>query len=200
MIKLSIRKGSTFRWTLRPETAAQKYIPITAITMTETGVRLAAAAHGMVEGWRCRVTRCKGLTRLNTVDEDHPRASDYFQATVIDADTVEINMQNTTGDKAYTGGGILQYGVPMDLTGCVVRAQIRPTELSATVLLDLEPYVTVDETNFRIDFDVPDTATSTLVGNQGVLGVEIADTAPVPLVISLPSIAVTFAREIVRDE
>lgn len=199
-MKLSIRKGSTFRWTLRPETAVQKYIPITAITMTETGVRLAVAAHGMVDGWRCRVSRCKGLTRLNTVDEDHPRASDYFQATVIDADTVEINTQNTTGDKAYTGGGILQYGVPMDLTGCGVRAQIRPTENSSTVLLDLGLYVTVDEVNFRIDFAVPGTATATLVGTQGVLGVEIEDTAPVPLVISLPAIAVTFAQEIVRDE
>ena len=199
MIKLIIRKGSTFLWTLRPETAAQKYIPITAITMTETGVRLAAETHGMVEGWRCRVSRCKGLTRLNTVDEDHPRASDYFQVTVVDADTVEINDQNTTGDKDYTGGGILQYGVPMDLTGCVVRAQIRHSDGSSTVLLDLEPYITVDDVNFRIDFDVPDTATSTLVGNHGVLGVEIEDTSPVPLVISLPAIAVTFATEIVRD-
>ena len=105
-LQLTIRKGASFLWTLRPETALQRYIPITAITMVETGVRLAAEAHGMVEGWRFRVSRCKGLTRLNTVDEDHPRASDYFQATVIDADTVEINTRNTTGDKAYTGGGI----------------------------------------------------------------------------------------------
>ena len=39
-MQITIRKGSSFLWTLRTETAAQKYIPITAITMTETGVRL----------------------------------------------------------------------------------------------------------------------------------------------------------------
>ncbi len=197
-LQLTIRKGSTFRWTLRPETALQRYIPITAITMTETGVRLAAEAHGMVEGWRFRVSRCKGLTRLNTVDEDHPRASDYFKATVIDADTVEINTQNTTSDKAYTGGGILQYGVPMDLTGCVVRAQIRPTARSDTVMLDLAPYITVDAANFRIDFDAPDSETSLLAGSGGVLGVEIEDSAPVALVLSLPAIPVLFEPEIPR--
>lgn len=200
MIQLSIRKGSTFRWTLRPETAAQKYIPITAITMTETGVRITAAAHGMVEGWRCRVTRCKGLTRLNTVDEDHPRAADYFQATVIDANTVGINTQNTTGDRAYTGGGILQYGVPMDLAGCSVRAQIRPSAKSASLLLDLGPYITVDVDNFRIDFAVPESVTALIHGSQGVLGVEIEDSAPVPLIMSLPTIPIVFEQEVVRDE
>lgn len=193
MIKLSIRKGSTFRWTLRPETAAQKYIPITAITMTETGVRLAAAAHGMVEGWRCRVTRCKGLTRLNTVDEDHPRASDYFQAAVIDADTVEINAQNTTGDKAYTGGGVLQYGVPMDLTGCVVRAQVRPTEGSDTLTLDLGLYATVDVALCRIDFVVPDAITSAVVGTNGVLSLELEDA--LGSVLTSQTVPVEFQRE-----
>jgi len=195
-MKLSIRKGSTFRWTLRPETAVQKYIPITAITMTETGVRITAAAHGMIEGWRCRVTRCKGLTRLNTVDEDHPRASDYFQVTVIDADTVEINTQNTTGDKAYTGGGILQYGVPMDLTGCVVRAQIRPTAGSSTLMLDLGLYATINAALARIDFVVPDEITSAVVGTNGVLSVELEDSAGG--VITLPLIPVALMPELVR--
>lgn len=201
MIKLSIRKGSTFLWTLRPETSQQKYIPITTITMTETGVRLAAEDHGMVEGWRCRVSRCKGLTRLNTADEDHPRASDYFQATVIDVDTVEINAQNTTGDKTYTGGGVLQYGVPMDLTGATVRAQLRVSEsASSALLLDLAPYITVDAPNCRIDIAAPGSETSLLVGSHAVLGVEIDDSAPVPLTITLPTIGVELETEVVRDE
>jgi hypothetical protein len=41
-LQLTIRKGASFLWTLRPETAEQKYIPITDITMTETGVQLSA--------------------------------------------------------------------------------------------------------------------------------------------------------------
>jgi len=119
---------------------------------------------------------------------------------VIDANTVEINTRNTTGDKAYTGGGILQYGVPMDLTGCVVRAQIRPSARSDTLLLDLAPYITVDAENFRIDLEVPGSKTSLLAGSGGVLGVEIEDSAPTPLIISLPAIPVVFEREIVHDE
>lgn len=196
MMKINIRKGSTFLWTLRPETALQKYIPITAITMSDTGVRLAVEAHGMVEGWRFRVTRCKGLTRLNTVDEDHPRASDYFQATVVDVDTVEINTQNTTGDKAYTGGGILQYGVPMDLTGCVVRAQIRPTVGASTLMLDLGLYATISVALAKIEFSVPDEITSAVVGRNGVLSVELEDSAGD--VITLPPVPVEFLPEIVR--
>ena len=197
-MQITIRKGSSFLWTLRPETALQRYIPITAITMVETGVRLAAEAHGMVEGWRFRVSRCKGLTRLNTVDEDHPRASDYFQATVIDANTVEINTSNTTGDKPYTGGGILQYGVPMDLTGCTVRAQLRPTTGSSTLLLDLAPYITIDVPMCRIDFDVPQEITSALTGSRAVMGIEIQDSSDV--VTSLPDIDITLQKELVRDE
>lgn len=197
-LQLTIRKGASFLWTLRPETALQRYIPITAITMTETGVRLAAAGHGMVEGWRFRVSRCKGLTRLNTVDEDHPRQADYFQATVIDANTVEINTKNTTGDKAYTGGGILQYGVPMDLTGCVVRAQLRPTTGSSTLLLDLAPYITIDVPLCRSDFDVPQEITAALTGSRAVMGIEIQDSSDV--VTSLPDIDITLQKELVRDE
>ena len=197
-MQITIRKGSSFLWTLRPETAAQKYIPITAITMTKTGVRLAAEDHGMVEGWRCRVSRCKGLTRLNTVDEDRPRSSDYFQATVIDADTVEINSRNTTGDKPYTGGGILQYGVPMDLTDCVVRAQIRQSVGSDTVLLDLAPYITIDVPLCLIDFDVPQEITAGLPGLRAVVGIEIegADES----VIALDGLDLILIPEIVRDE
>ena len=41
-MQITIRKGASFLWTLRPETALQRYIPITAITMTETGVQLSA--------------------------------------------------------------------------------------------------------------------------------------------------------------
>jgi len=119
---------------------------------------------------------------------------------VIDANTVEINTRNTTGDKAYTGGGILQYGVPMDLTGCVVRAQVRPATKSGILLLDLGPYITVDADNFRIDFAVPGSVTSLIPGNQGVLGVEIEDSAPVPLIMSLPTIPIVFEQEVVRDE
>ena len=197
-LQLTIRKGASFLWTLRPETAAQRYIPITAITMTETGVRLAAEAHGMVEGWRFRVSRCKGLTRLNTVDEEHPRASDYFQSTVIDADTVEINTRNTTGDKPYMGDGILQYGVPMDLTGCVVRAQLRPSAGSSTLLLDLAPYITIDVPLCRSDFDVPQEITAALTGSRAVMGIEIQDSSDV--VTSLPDIDITLQKELVRDE
>lgn len=195
-MQITIRKGSSFLWTLRPETELQRYIPITAITMTETGVRLAATAHGMVDGWRFRVSRCKGLTRLNTVDEDHPRASDFFQAGVVDADTVEINSRNTTGDKPYTGGGILQYGVPMDLTGYAVRAQIRLSEKSSAVILDLGPYTTVDAGQYKIDFVVPDDITSAIPATSGVIAVELED--PSGSVISLPPANIVFQSEIVR--
>lgn len=199
-MNLTLRKGASFHWTLRPETSVQKYIPITAITMTEEGVQIIAPNHGIVDVWRCRISRCEGLTRLNTVDEDSPQPSDFLQAKAIDVDTVEINSRNTAGDDPYTGGGILQYGVPMDLTGCIVRAQIRPSEGSSIVTLDLAPYITVNASNFRINFDVSGSVTSLLAGNSGVLGVEIEDSAPDPFILSLAVKPVIFLREIVRDE
>ena len=195
-VQLTIRKGSTFLWTLLPETATQKYIPITAITMTPTGVRLTAASHGLVEGWCFLISRCKGLTRLNMADEGSPRASDYFQANVIDADTVEINTSNTTGDKSYTGGGVLQYGIPMDLIGCVVRAKIIPTEGAKTVTLDISQYVTISIAACRIDIAVPGTETSLLPGNNLVLGIELEDATG--HVFSLPVITLVLHEELVK--
>ncbi len=176
-MQISIQKGATFCWTLRPETAVQKYIPITAITMTTDGVQITATAHGLLEGWRCRVTRCKGMTRLNTVDEDHPRASDFFIAHVVDVNTIKINSENSTGDSAYTGGGVLQYGVPMDLTGCTIRSQIRPSVNSSIILLDLGLYATVNAALCQIDFQVPDTITTALVGTSGGYSIEIEDSS-----------------------
>ncbi len=193
-----VRKGASFVLTLRPATSEQRYVPISSITMGEAGTRLVATGHGLKAGWHFRVSRCEGLTRLNTVDEISPQPSDWFQATVIDVDTVDINSVNTTGDAPYDGGGVLQYGIPMDLTGCSVRAQIRKTERSAEILLDLAAYIDIDAVDCKVNFDVPGSETTLLPGSSGVLGIEIDDSALPPRTFTLPPLGLEFKAEIVH--
>lgn len=191
---LTIRRGETFRWTLRLEQSVQRYALITAMTQTAPIV-ITAEAHGLLDGWRTLITGAKGMPQLNPKNSP-PLASDYHQVSVVDADTIEINAVNAVNFPAYTTGGVLQYPAPMDLTGVTVRGHIRSTVQSPDILLDLADYATIDAALCRIDIVIPDSITSALVGPGGVYDLEIEDAAGE--VLALPQAAVTFVDEVTR--
>lgn len=195
----TIKKGETYRCTYRPETQTQRYVEIAGISLTAPAL-IDAPAHGMVEGWRFAITGAKGLTQLNAEMDSSgflPREQDYFQGQVVDTDTIKIDEVNATAFPPYIGGGILQYGAPMDLNACSIRAQIRGTSKASPLLLDMTPYATTDIGLCRFDFNIPSAITSALVGESGVLGVEIVDSSGA--VISLPNESVIFEKEIARE-
>ena len=195
IIYLTIKKGSAFKWSLRPEQNKIKYVAITAIDNTAP-VRIHAEAHGLTNGSYFWVTGSKGLTQLNALNTP-PKVSDYFCAEVIDADTVEINRINATQLGTYTTGGYIEYKLPMALTGCTVRGHVRKSEKSEEILLDLGLYATVNTSLSRIDFYIPDSVTEDLVGSGGVYDIEIIDA--LGDVMSLPKDRIIFDGEVTRD-
>lgn len=191
---LAIRRGETFKWSLRLEQSVLAYAGITAVSKTAP-IRITAPSHGLPDGWRFAVVGAKGPTSLNAQNAP-PKPADYHTAKVIDVDTIEINKVNGVSLNNYAGGGVLQYGLPMDLTGVTVRAHVRKKEASPEVLLDLGTYATIDTALHRINFVVPDTVTALLVGAGGVYDVEIVDASG--NVMALPQAAVTFSGEVTR--
>ena len=192
--ELTIRRGETFKWSLRPEQPLLAYALVTAVSKTAP-IRLTVPAHGLPDGWRFAVTGAKGPTALNAKNSPM-RTSDYFNAKVIDEDTIEINKVNGTAFPSYTGGGVIQYGVPMDLVGVTVRAHVRTTENSPAVLLDLGLYATLDPVLHRINFVVPEAITAAITAASGVYDVEIVDASG--NVMALPKAGVTFTGEVTR--
>lgn len=191
---LTIRRGETFKWSLRPEQPVLAYAQITAVSKTAP-LQMTVPGHGLPDGWRFAVTGAKGPAALNA--KNNPmRASDFHTAKVIDADTIEINKVNGTAFPTYTGGGVIQYGLPMDLAGVTVRAHVRKTEKSPGILLNLGSYATVDTALHRIDFLVPEVVTAAIIEASGVYDVEIIDASG--NVMALPKAGVTFTGEVTR--
>jgi hypothetical protein len=166
-VDLEIEQGATFERTLRWECAPIVYRPITAATQTAP-CRLTVPQHGVPDDWRVAITGIKGMVQLNARNRVL-RASDYFNATVIDADTIELNEVDAQGFGAYVGGGTLQYMTPHDLAGYTARMQIRAAIGASDVLLELTTEngrIAIDDAAKRIDLVVAaaDTAAITWAG------------------------------------
>lgn len=193
-VDLTIRRGGTFNWKLRPEQTEQRYVAVAAIDRTAP-VRIYAVDHGLLPDWRFLVVGAKGMSQINARNNP-PRASDYMRAKVIDADTIEVNRINAMAFGAYTGGAVVQYSLPMNLAGYTVRGQVRKTAKSTEVLLDLGLYATIDAANCAITFSVPPAVTAALVGTGGVFDIELV--ASDGTVIPLPQGTVKFTDEVTK--
>ena len=65
---------------------------------------------------------------------------------------------------------------PVDLTGCVARMQIRPTQRSDTLFLDLhaDGYITIDDPlTGSITIDIPSSVTTDLSFSKAVYDIQI---------------------------
>ena len=120
---LIITRGKTFTLVIRWGTEPIVYKAITAIQQSAP-VRITAVGHGLVDGWSVAVTNAKGMAEINA-EANNVRNSDFHPATVIDADTIEINDINASGFKPYASGGIIQFNTPVDLAGYKARDTIK---------------------------------------------------------------------------
>ena len=128
-INYKVYQGSTFNEVLRCESSKKVYKPITNITQAAPVV-VTSASHGVKDGQRIKITNVGGMTEINSTEI-------YNLATVLSTSTIEINNINSIGYKAYTTGGILEYNLPVDLTGCTARMQIRDKIDSTTFIKEL---------------------------------------------------------------
>jgi hypothetical protein len=195
---LTIRRGSPFRLVIRVEQPRAVYVPISAIDKTAP-VRLHATAHGLTDGRRFLVTGAKGLVALNAKNTP-PRVTDYHTAKVVDPDTIEVNAINTINLADYTGGGVLQYNAPLDMTGYEIRMQARASEKSATVILEAsttDGKIVMQPDGMSAMLTLPEALTAAITAASAVYDVEfVAPDGSVP--IATPQAKINFVGEVTR--
>lgn len=162
---LAIRKGATFAQMLRWEAPPIVWRPITAISLTAP-VRLTVPAHGCPPNWRVNVSCNKSMREMDGVKG---------VATVIDADTIEINTINASGFKPYKGDGYLSFNTPVDMTAMTARMSIKD-KVGGTELLrlsTLDGTIVLDEATCTIALTLPATVTAALTWKGGVYDLEL---------------------------
>lgn len=132
-LPLTIVKGiplsESFRW-MQPVRA---YKPIAAATLAAPCV-IQVPGHGVPPGWPMAITGAKGLTQINRGNLNE--GTGLISAVVVDADHLQLNEVNALALNAYTGGGIVEYFLPVDLSAFTeAEAQIRAT-LESDAALD----------------------------------------------------------------
>ena len=162
---LIIRKGATFAQTLRWEAPPIVWKPITAISLTAP-VRLTVPAHGCPPNWRVNVSCNKSMREMDGAKG---------LATVIDADTIEINTINASGFKPYKGDGYLSFNTPVDMTAMTARMSIKD-KVGGTELLrlsTLDGTIVLDEVTCTITITLPALVTAALTWKGGVYDLEL---------------------------
>ncbi len=167
-INFKIYQGSTFSQVLRWESSRKIYKTITGITKAAPAI-VTATTHGVPNGWRVKITDVVGMKELNS-------SENYWKATVLTADTIELNDVNSSSYTAYTSGGVLEYNEPVNLTGYTARMQIREKLDSATTIVDLTTEnsgIILDNTAKTITVQMSAVQTAALTFKSGVYSLEL---------------------------
>ena len=188
-LNLKIYQGSTFRETVRWESATKVYSPITMISKSAPMI-VTATNHTVPSGWRTKINGAQGMKEVNTTE--------YIIASEVTATTVTFNSINSLGYNTYTGGGVLEYNQPVDLAGYTARMQIREKLTSTTTLENLTTVngkVLINNTNKTISLILSAATTEAYTWKSGVYSLELEkDGIVVPLIYG----NVTLEREVTR--
>lgn len=153
---------------------------------------LTVNGHGLPDGWSFRISDCRGMTELN--------ADRYYRATVLDGDHIELNDVNAASFGAYSGGGILAYNMPVDLTAIESAAmQVRKSITSDEVLLTLSTSnggIVIDPAGNTITLQAGAMQTAGLTWTEGIYDVETTSSGGIVLPLAYGSVKVI--REVTR--
>lgn len=166
-IPLTICQGSTFRKPLRWGQAKRTYKPITGATKAAPCV-LTVTGHGVPDGWPIYVQSVRGMEELNS---DSP-----YVATVLTANSIELNAVNALDFTTYAGGGTIIYNLPVDLAGFTARAHVRATQDASTTILTLTTEnsgIVIDNTAKTITLVVSAAQTADLSFEEAVYDLEM---------------------------
>lgn len=146
-----IATGETFDPVFRWGTSDLTSKPITGISQAAPAV-VTAVGHGAPNGWPVAVVSAKGMTEINAKNYP-PVATDYIQASTVDADNLKLTTVNSADYSAYTSGGFLIYQTPADLSAATASFRVWETaDRLGTPLLTLTvgSGITLDNTNKTI--------------------------------------------------
>jgi hypothetical protein len=190
-LNLTILQGTTFNEVVRWESSKKLYKTITGITQAAPAV-ITSTGHTVPDGWQIKVTNVVGMKEINSTDT-------YRKATVLTANTIELNDINAVGYTAYVSGGIIEFYQPVDLTSYTARMQIRSKVDSATILLELTTEnggITIDNVAKTITLTITATATAALSWISGVYSLELVSGSGI--VTTLINGNVTVKKEVTR--
>lgn len=111
----TVQSGETWHPTVRWGTGVLTTVAITAITMAAPAA-ITATGHGVPNGWPVAVVGVTGMTQINATRYP-PQGADWHDATVPNANTIELNDVSSADYNAYASGGFVVYDTPKDLTG-----------------------------------------------------------------------------------
>lgn len=188
-VNFKIYQGSTFTEVLRYESSVKVYVPISAV-FKSAPMQVTANAHGMVAGWRCKISNVVGMTEVNSLD--------YIVATDVTTNDLTFNDVNSVGFKDYTSGGILEYNDPINLTGMTARMQLRE-KLASTDIIDEytteNGMIVLDNTTKTITINVPAATTALYTFKSAVYSMELVSG---PTVLPFIYGSITLDKEITR--
>ena len=190
-MNFKINQGSTFNPVLRWEGAEKVYKVITNITKAAPVV-ITAVEHGLVSGWRVKLTDIVGTKELNNATVYHP-------VTVLTPDTISINSINSISYTTYVQGGVIEYNKPIDLTGMTARMQLRTKLESDVVLHELTTEnggIILDNTTKQIKLLIPAATTTTFDFPSAVYNLEIIDS--IGVVFNFARGTITLNKEVTR--
>lgn len=195
-LDLVIIQGSTFHQVVRWEEKPVVWRAIQSVSNTAP-VSIGCTGHGLVDGWRCVLESVKGPTELNRQSEgDEPRESEWRKATVIDANTIEINDVNAASLRPYASGGYVRYNTPVGMSGYTARMSIKDKR-GGTELLRLDTTsarIVIDNTAKTITLTVSAADTEDITWTKGVYDLEMV--SPTGVVTPIMTGVVTVSREV----
>ena len=128
-INYKIYQGSTFQETFRWESETKVYVPISSIAKSAPCVVTTTTPHNLPIGWRFRVVGPGGMKEINSTGEEY-----HLSTLTPTTTTIEINQVNSLAYNTYTSGGVVEFNMPVSLSGYAARMQIRETVDSTTVI------------------------------------------------------------------
>ena len=190
-INFKVYQGSTFSEVLRWESSLKGYKTITGISNTAPVV-ITSTAHGIPVDWRIKLSNILGMTEMNLGDT-------YQLVTGTTSNTLTINAINALSYRAYVSGGVIEYNLPVDLTGFTGRMQLRSDIDSTVVIAELTTAnggVSIDNTLKNITLMIPSGTTAAFNFITAVYNLELISSGG--QVTSFCEGYVTLTREVTR--
>lgn len=199
-IPLEIFQGGTFSKVLGYGQPRLAYRKIVSATSDAPCVLTTTDPHGLPEGWAFRIANARGMVEINSPEPAEGEAPKFYQAIVLSPTTLELNSVDASAYKAYSGGGVISYSVPVDLdafTGALM--QIRPTVDSTEILLSLTTEngrIVLDNVAKQIVIQLPALITADIQWLQAVYGLELYSASGIVTPVAYGTVKVT--REVPR--
>lgn len=168
MTDLNIIKGDDYLAAFQWEEPNFAYLPIESIAQSAPA-KLKIADHGLPDNWRVAVQSAKGMRQINAAS-DPPKDKDFKRIKVVDTNYIELLNTNSLDYQKHTGGGVVVYRPPVDLTGFDAALKVYD-KAGGTLLLTLTPAnggLVIDPVKHVIGVVMTAAATAALMWKKGV--------------------------------